>query len=532
MLPLNDLGAALDSAVKQNHLPSATISKALELSNVGDTRAYIKALRARLIELGYLGEQEDNRIKDKPDKRFIAAVKRFQREAGLVEDGWAGPKTWQAMECLVSFENRQSLDEWREWTDECATLDSLTSNSAVLRGLYLRLYSMGFFADWKSTKIKTNTLFDPDTNNVFSDAIDTFLRFASTLQLSPPREEAQVGDSRLDYELLQAVFAYDSIVDRLGQEDFFHAAKTQFPESVDAIARIELWLLGYGTQPGPERIVRKRIGGKPGTARSRRYREQSRLEEAIGHFWRDANRAGFPKSSDSQVSFSLMQQFRNFLQQDTKDIYVGKHINDQVTRILSSSSDKKIFLEQFKSIANSVWDGLKRLTKWLFNALTKVFDITVDMIANVARYVSRKARRFFAYVVKAVDIMHAGLDYLRNESFTGSTPGRAVIAKGYDFDQYCCMDPLLTHNELRRLMTDYSLATATYIAASRVLGHLVRLFSTIVKTMQGPLGWLAAMLALSRLANSIKAIKRDLDLVKQYTIKGAHPKAALTNDVY
>ena len=519
------LGAGLDSAIAGNHLPNPNVSKELERSNEGDSRAYIKALRARLIDLGYLEESVHNRIKERADDHFKAAALQFQQDAGLVQDGWAGPKTWAAMECLVSFENKQDLDEWQSWLGYS---DELAVKPLVLRAVYLRLHSMGFFTDWERDKLNTTTQIRPEFNLAFAQALRQFSRFATALGLYNLGRVPDPG--QLDRNLLAAIFGYDAIIDKLGQEDFYSAVAGHYQSVIEAIVRIELWLQGYDVTPGRERFARVRTGGKPGVGAGQVYKRVSTFRAAIKNFWRDM---AATKRSENEVSFALMSRFRQMLHEESRDMAVDAHLNDEIANIVSKEEDRNTLIQQFNNIASSIWDGFQRLAKWLFNAIKRIAHGTIDFIANIARYISRNARRLFSYVVKAVDLMHGGLVYLQNRPFFSQVhPACAVAAHQCDFDQFCCIDAAAPQNQLRLFTQEYRGRAERYAAATRIVSHLLRIFATIVKAMTGPTGWLSALLALSRLACSIKHIRRELNMVEDHIVEGSNPMAALANDVH
>jgi murein L,D-transpeptidase YcbB/YkuD len=84
-----------------------------EDNNRANTRAYILAIRSRLTDLGYLQDSEQNRSSETIDPSLKNAVKKFQKDAGLKHrDSWVGPKTWQVLQQLVSFEDQQDPYSW------------------------------------------------------------------------------------------------------------------------------------------------------------------------------------------------------------------------------------------------------------------------------------------------------------------------------------------------------------------------------------------------------------------------------------
>jgi hypothetical protein len=173
-LAFDFLASSLDEACEGGHLPNPN----LEIASVADTnrantKSYILAIRSRLIDLGYLGESTENRSKAFLDNRLKRAIKKFQKEAGLTEDAWVGPKTWSALQQLVSFEDAQDPANWRK------ELIKDLSQPAILRAVYLRLYALGFFK-WNQ-RLNLRTDLSLRSNFDFKSALRKFLKTAHTI---------------------------------------------------------------------------------------------------------------------------------------------------------------------------------------------------------------------------------------------------------------------------------------------------------------------------------------------------------------
>lgn len=514
---MEKLALGLDASVSKHYLPNATVMS--DNPNETDSSAYIRAVRARLIELGYLGEGHkfSNRHSPHVDSVFVKKIKRFQQDAGIIIDGWAGNVTWQALECLVSFENKQSPQQWQQtWQLPSPMLE----NKAVLRAIYCRLYTLGFFADWDKHRIHTRTLVDPNQNTDFQFAIDQFYRFAKQLGLV---RNTCLG---LDVDLLNALFEYDNIVARLSNEEQFRQINSVFPLTIEAITRVELWLLGYDILPGKDQTFRKPVK----RFKKRKFINVSSTHLAIKKFYSDYPVAG-NNTKAFQLNANLMAAFSklsNDLEVDESD---NERLNRSVSRIWQSKSKQSKLREQFNKLANGIFDGIRRMVSWLFGAVKRVLANTKEVIANIARYVSKKARKCYLSVVKAVDIVYSSLSYLKGTTYHYGNPSTSYFAYDNDFDQYCCIDPQALPSHITLESGQYRFQAKLYAAGLNIVGHLVVIAQRIVRIMSSPVGWLLALLSLANVANAIKEISKQVALIESYELDIKHQKSLFKTQI-
>jgi hypothetical protein len=507
------IGAGLDAAVGERHLPNPLL--AAENPNEIDSAAYIRAIRARLIELGYLAEgvKQTNRRNNQLDPILSKKIKLFQKDVGIQVDGWAGPNTWRVLECLLSFENQQHPEHWHTvW----AMPKHLLTNKAVLRGIYCRLYTMGFFTDWVHHRMNTKTVISPQDNPDFQSAINRFCHFAKQLGLVTP---ACAG---LSAELLNALFQYDKVISKLGNEIVFAQVQDEFKHTIEAIARIELWLLGYDIVPGKDQITRKKVSARK---KAKVRKQMSKTSLAISRFCQDTRHTMPDFVRLDHVSAKLMAAFSQLAGEPGKDIYLGKQLNGTVQSILADKNGNREFQSQFKKLANGIFDGIKRVIRWLFRKVKQLSKFTREFIANIVRYISKKARKFYVGIVKAFDIVYAGTTYLRNSPYHYSKPANLLFSHDNDFDQFCLLRPGLTPEQITHDVAQYRFRAKLYAASLNIISHLMRMTHKVLKTVLAPFGWLLALLSLSDFANSVKAIKQQIALVRTYELNITNKQA-------
>jgi|GEM_PF-5331300 len=612
------LSAGLDEAVEKGHLPNPG-AKFSEVSqrNATDSDSYLKALRTRLVDLGYLEDTEEIRESHEVDASFISAIKLFQKESAILSaDGWAGPKTWAVLQQLVSFEDEHEPRNWKLPT-------SLNTNTAVARAAWLRLWVMGFFYEpptgrrknWFSEqqkqwqKDKLNQVFQSGasvsaseivSNKAFQRAYDRFCDFAQRLGLSQGKLSVT---PQLDEPFLNALFNYDEIIRLLGGngkekkvvaslEKFDKQFEKEFKVQIDALARIELWLLGYDCAPGlPRNVYTTAIVA----GYRKRQKEVLDLTLAIGQFWEIVSKKTEhtepiekPESApETEVSPALFKGFYRLLTEEAKASPKGetqestteeeekkKHneLIDQVNAILAEENkvnkkvnekleslrtdlatttetkkrikiEKKIkeikednptFLDRFKTLGSSIWDGVKRVAKFIWRLIKGAVEKVVSFVKNLARFIAKEAREFFYVVVRAVDAVHGGIVYLSN-SFYPKEPGSPFyISRSADMDHTVLFDSAASNITASRHFKSYQRLSECYCAGCVVLGELAMLFRKVIGLVKGVVGWLQILLSLGRFRASYLRIKEALDFLKDKKdcyVKGTEDGALMFTDV-
>lgn len=515
---LQTLSGGLDYAIEEGHLPDpGARPRPAQLSpNDADSRAYIWALRTRMVALGYLGEK-GNRESDRVDRRLVDAIRRFQRDIGdpaVIQDGWAGPVTWRVLQSLTSFEEGQDPESWAIET-EFATCP------AIARAVWLRLWVMGFFEDWSRSRLKRRTevsLSQP----AFLDAYRRFWGFAQQLGLTTDAFRAT-----LDRAALAVLFDHDGIVSRLGSDRFGSVAG--FERQLGAIARIELWLHGYDCQPGApsKRVHRRRRAGR--IVR----RSISSLKSAIRAFWRDNDAS---VDDTASVSRRLFEQLAMDLQAQAPDDAEREAQFDAVARRIDqlNESESATFVERLQDVASTIWDGVRRLARSLWRWLRRVGGAVGSMLKNLARFVARHARRYFHLVVRAVDVVQGGLDYLRDVSIPSRLPSPVVICRGADFDHFMMLAPKASVDGSPAFAA-YRRGAARFDAGCIIVGELVQLVrhvgSLAAGVLAGPLFWLRALLAVGRVREFLAEVRAAREVLDSLQVGGAHAGALMRVDV-
>lgn len=522
---LEQLTAGLDEAVERRDLPNpAPQPRAGDVRNDADSASYVWALRTRLIDLGYLGDSPDNRDAAATNNAFVNAATRFQRDVGgevLKRDGWLGPKSWRILQCLFSFEDEQEPRKWQLGI-------ALSESPAVARAAYLRLWVMGFFDDWNEYKLNTKT--DATlVNPAFRKAYARFWHFADELRLVPADAPAT---PRLDEACLGVLFDHDGIVRALSNApdsvfDGFHG-------QIEAIARIELWLQGYDCVPGPPGMKKRRRQGP--RRRLGSSRTVPKLPGVIGDFWADVPEPPDDAPRD-RVSASLFAAFRDLIDERAPELNDPDGVVTQVNRVLEQPAIRESFVAAFEDLASRIWDGVKRMAKFIWRIISGALTTVSNLVRNLARFIAREARQFFHVVVRAVDIVQGGVDYLRCSLYPSNPPAPAIIARGADFDHYLFVESGTAALAGSAAFESYRHMARCFDAACRVIAELVALLRGLGgiasrALFTGPYGWLRALLAVGRIRKAYTHLKDAVNLIEtEFVVTGAHPRAVMRLDV-
>ena len=492
------LPTALDEAGKEGHLPNPSV-RVITKADKNDTytKSYFLFLRSRLTDLGYLAESPQNRSKDTVDRHLLNAIRKFQKEAGLKEDAWAGTKTWKALQQFVSFEDEQNPAEWG-----LAAKDF--SRPAIRRAVYLRLYALGFF-DWDQ-KLNPQIDISPTSNKTFRDALANFLSVAAQIGITAERLDPQI-----DLNTLGALFNQDGIIHALARHPVFVANKDN-KRFVDSVARIELWLLGFDVRIGnPRYRLQPRVVA--GTRDKVTY-----LSAALAAFWKQQPAASRPKTQTAKRTVRPAFFNRLVALENSDEASDGTVQADLIERIRAFTPDEQDLLKnKLKNIASSIWDGIKRVFRWIKRFVKRIAASALNLIKNIARLIANKSRSIFYTIRKSVEILHRGTVYVRNRLFPGSDARHAAFFHDNDMDLAVFVNRAADPEVVRTLMYKNYQESYYFRAACRILGHLIAIIRRLVQTLAGGIGgWFLALLALTRLAMRFRAIAAEVDLVDTF----------------
>lgn len=358
----------------------------------------IRAARSWLFALGYLGRDDDRTDYSPALKTAVAA---FQREAGLVQDGWIGTaQTWPRLQELVTFEEPLTPDHWR--------LPDGSPRPALRRAVRLRLSVYGLEGD---------------------DALGLLDRLLAVLGAG------RLGTGSL-FERHVSAMAHDALLARLvsgarePRVQRMMAEPGDHPDAADAfglllnMAKVELWLaqeaevdlnkafrarLRFGRDLVLPREIKRdmvqymawvdeEVAGVSGLARA--FRRAIRAEvpyDAVQLFLATASEHG---QVDEPLAVDRLELIETF--------YGGT--GDDVPRRAQETMNALTGRKAFRS---RLWDGLRRLWSWMKTALRRAIATgkrVLKLARDLAGYVFRATTQGLQLVASALVgfVRHAG----------------------------------------------------------------------------------------------------------------------------
>lgn len=371
----------------------------------------------RLFNLGYLSKTAYSKIKQRKrlDENFKMAVKEFQKEATLVNDGWVGDKTWLALQQLVTFEEPTRVEQW-------LTVDKEPS-TPLIRSAQLRLYVLGL-SDKKP-------IYKQDPVNLdLSEFYKICLLFGFF----------NTEDMMEDNELLELLLDQDRIVYYLSQsmlnlKGSDHKTAQHF---LIAVTKIELWLLNannirpngqlteehrfpIGPKKGKiEELNIIRTGGHTLRTRSYFYRGVKKIWESV---------SGHEYKNEAKAFLNTYPQFFRLLNEleVSSDDEVGKSIDN----FISQDSDHiKTLWQTAKGFMGKLFDGLKRIGRFI----KKILGYAKDIVLWLARPFYNTVVNGFRVMKMAIKVTMEGLQFYFSKVLAFQGMSRAFAIKDKDCD--------------------------------------------------------------------------------------------------
>jgi hypothetical protein len=468
-------------------LPEA--EKEVRLTELNESR--ICTIRTRLYLLGYL--KRDNHTPKIGDK-FKSAVHRFQIEAGLEPDSWVGRQTWTALQELVSFEHPSHLEKW---------FAAKPLKPALLRAIKLRLFVLGFLPSKQAQDMhKLHT------------ALEKFVAVARILNLHD-----QPLLPRPVFNTISVLFDQDGLAGQLGTtgKHFMKhrpadigekAARRLIRKFTICSAKIELWLLGYDLALDGSAKFDTPGGSEIHSYLPARYP----LFHALFSFWRDNGKGKQEaRKRADRVSGSF---FARLLQmQRDGDRPADTNQSDQLFEVLSKEKQKVLdrVWGQIKTIGSRIWDGLKRVWRWLKSIITRTLKKIGSWAKNIARLAYQYALNAFPVVRKLIKIAKETASFLTHKTLKDSNVACIVINRDNDYDYRLFINSDPDRGGMKALLTKFYSTAYYFSIGMQVLGIIGSALITVIKNIPFGGGWFGLILALLKIYSSLKNFSDILD---------------------
>ena len=488
----SDFFDVLDDSQQKGLLDVHPISR-LEASNPSANASRYETIRSRLKWLGYRpGRATINRVSD----RFEKAVWAFQQDAQITEDGWVGSQTWYALDVLVGYESVLSPTDWFHEGEP---------KLALLRAIQLRLWSLGLAKNQPKSD-------DPRPG---PNLLDSFRQIIKIFNIPT---QAEVGEG-ITPELVSLLFDQDLLVNVLAGSGgpaikgfrSLHHFKVSVPSGmrsrdadrlaarfITCMAMVELYLHGFNIDIGKR--IHYNIGKPDGNGRQK----NGRLYLAFHAFWRQV---GDPKRKPNTLAQSIVPEFFETLKQmrqkaDAETLAGEDHSQELARQFKENTQFRASFWTQLKNVGKRLWDGMKRIWRWIKAKSAKILEYGVNMV-----------RAFFRFGLKSFKILKAaggavatGIQFLFNKVVAGSSPGTVQIIHDGDFDFTAFINPSADSQALQKMSSKLSHQANMFALGTKILGLVLRLLRGAITMV----GWPGIFYVLVKSYSSIKTVYQEL----------------------
>lgn len=389
----------------------------------------IKTIRNRLFIMGYL--QTDSG-RGNLDPSLSAAIRAFQKEAGLGTDGWVGEEeTWPALQELVSFETPIDLAKWFEGGKPL---------SALRRAVALRLFVFGFLPERPGSAAVA-----------VGEGLKSFGGVWRVLFADAPHTEPDLSP-----EWLQLLFDMDGVTRRLSQvrAEFSEDEMNRCHSFILNAAKVELWLMGYKVRPGGYDLVEKKTvdSGKKGELtgadiwmRSATLSQYNKIKrnfsfyKALQSFWLDY---GEDDAGADTKSVEFLENFQSFFRIVDQGIQGGTAMDTT----MRGKNLEKFILERkdqipsiwatVKRLGARIWDGVRRVWGWFVRMLKRVKERVLEIGANLSRLIYDFALGSFTVVSRVFDSIGTVIRWIAESKLPGSDETNILFHRDRDNDLF------------------------------------------------------------------------------------------------
>lgn len=439
----------------------------------------VRTVRSRLACLGYLRHDSGLAV---IDPLLTHAIRQFQHDAGLIEDGWVGGQTWQALQELVSFEGRRDIGRW---------VGDDAARPVLQRAVALRLHALGL-ADAPAFD-------DPDILAAGLHHFQTVASFLHGADISPaicPDTIALLFDQELLIEKLAGVASPLPPDD--GHPLFACAA---------GAARVELWLAGYEVTPAgcdPREffrpVPRPKKGRQQPVPAERLSDDDSRLFAALACYWQDHGRA----KEAPLLAQRFAREFPAFFRMIAAALRDAQNLSATeksavVYQAVAEQPDRLEFIWQTAhGLGGQMWDGMGRVIGWLHNLRRQPGGKTVGIGRNIARLVYHQAMTAYDTVRRALLDFPPLVEGIFQRQWPGSDPGHIMMSHDRDLDFRVYIHSRGDREKISGFIDAVEQTSASFAATCRTIAVFLSTLRFAIN--QGKTGWTGLILTLLQLS--------------------------------
>jgi hypothetical protein len=468
-------------------------ANASETYDIESQRIRLQTFSSRLHLLGYLRHKISPKKIDKHLEDIKAAVLQFQADANLKQDSWVGNKTWYALDQLVSFESEFTYEQWFE-NDQIKP----EVQNAMHRAIQLRLYSLGLYGTKPNRRFKL-------LNKASLSKLGKILRILLIKQ----------SDFKADFnfETLKALFDQDLLTSAIARSsgrflNSFPVLLSRAEKEADkglaqkfiiSCAKVELWLLGYEVKIGSP--IQKNEAGDYS------YELRGELWRAMFEYYQQYE--GKERREARKLAANITPRLFKSLDDAAKrvDDYETDDASEEVFEALKPKTkrERKSFLSRawgyLKEKGMRLWDGLKRIWRWIKKIGKKIFSF---LQKNLFKAFYRFTSKAFKIITKGISRMVKSVKiYIR-----GILPSQQmayVFSKDMDCTPYFEKSISLENVDIG--VQKIQRQTKAFTLVCKIIGFAVHFFKNL---SIGVLGWAKLLFSLLKSFKKIKVLYRDL----------------------
>jgi hypothetical protein len=378
--------------------------------------------------------------------------------------------------------------------DEPADLDAWLHTSARLalaRAVHLRLHAFDLVAmpprsvgDDKNRQKQGEDL---------AHGLQAFARLAALLRLATvPLAPA------LDAATLAVLFDQDSLVAALGQNQG-HGIGIVHQDSdgnarkrenarlaerfVRAVANVELWLNGYGPAPRPDRDP----WSHPSWS----------TQEALRQFWHDRPDDRAPARHEQEYINGRFFRELIAIATEASGVSEGLTMDLAIDRVTADAKLAARVDAHLHALGARIWDGLKRVWRWLKSALRSVRELAEQWVTNIARVIKQAAIQVYGDVRALSQALIAGIRFALEPVVVA--PLAAIQAyRERDGDLYLIAASSTPPSAIQDFALGLRLRARVLAIGAKVMSWLTKAFALVIRGAFIGVG-LGLMLALARL---------------------------------
>jgi hypothetical protein len=442
--------------------------------------------------LGYITEKPRSNISPQHQKseEFRTQLSRFQKDAGITQDGWIGEKTWKTLQELISFESPIDPKTW--------LLPNGTYRTAFNRALQLRMWVYGFIEN-------------KPTFNFAGLQKQTLLETSRILNIAHNEQQHHQSDWRcilLDADLMLA-----GAINAIASADLLaEADKVRIRRLLIATARVELWLLGLDVWVSNadnykvENYGVKRVKRRRGSRTVRTNETNLELKKGLRQFW--SKLMGRSEDQAKDLSKQLSLSFFKALQQPQSasaqtDLFDEPDFSRQAAEKLNTTQDIEKGYSRYRNLGMKLWDGIKRIWRWFVKGIKNIIKLADNLIRGFFRLATKS---YIILRTALISLTSATAQYVKGKV---AQTGKHTVLIDKDFDYTTILHNKENQYTATRAINHFS---AQFSFSCKVVGLIV---SFLTKATQGIIGWARFLHVLVANYRDIAFAYAELKLFKQ-----------------